>query len=200
MVGSLALLMFGFARRHHGGGFVVFFSCLLCASSLTAFLLSGVPSARYAALVKMASKDPPMKSWVVYYLDDHQITWLESGLLHVAYATVHPNRAVLEPAPDRKRSSFVRSSFHGRRREGSSGVRGASLFGTAWSSVGTQVVGEGNRPLSFYRVSRPAPTKERDRPMLSSAGGALQACQRPRWSDCSRHEPPHCPHLLGATL
>ena len=108
MVGSLPLLMFGFARRHHGGGFVVFFSGLLCASSLTAFLLSEVPSARYEALVKMASKDPPMKSWVTYYLDDHQITWLEAGLLHVAYATVHPSRTVLEPEPDRK-AQFIRA-------------------------------------------------------------------------------------------
>ncbi len=58
MVGSLALMMFGFARRHHIGGFVVFFSCLLCASSLTAFLLSEVPSARYEALVNMAGQDP----------------------------------------------------------------------------------------------------------------------------------------------
>ncbi|MFO0699929.1 MAG: hypothetical protein U0236_11920 [Nitrospira sp.] len=117
MVDSLALLMFGFARRHHGGGFVVFFSCLLCVSSLTAFLLSEVPSARYEALVKMASKDPPMKSWVTYYLDDNQITWLEAGLLHVAYATVHPSRTVLEPEPDRN-AQFIRALRHPRKEEG----------------------------------------------------------------------------------
>ena len=67
MVGYLVLLIFGFTRRHSAGGFGVFFGCLLCASSLTAFLLSEIPSTRYETLVKMASKGPPMQSWVAYY-------------------------------------------------------------------------------------------------------------------------------------
>lgn len=117
MVGYLVLVLFGLGRRHHVGGFVVFFGCLFCASSLTAFLLSEVPSARYEALVKMASKDPPIKSWVTYYLDDNQITWLEAGLLHVAYATLHPSRAVLEPETDRN-AQFIRALRLSRKEEG----------------------------------------------------------------------------------
>ncbi len=65
-----------------------------------------------------------------------------------------------------------------------------------------QVGGEGiMTPVpSFSCVSCPSPTTGRGRPILSSASGALQACQCPRWRECAPHEPPHCPHLLGITV
>ena len=71
--------------------------------------------------------------------------------------------------------------------------------------MGPQVGGEGIRtPVPFsYRVSRPSPTTGRGRLILSSAGGAVQACQPSGavgWRECSPHEPPHCPHLLGITV
>ena len=45
--------------------------------------------------------------------------------------------------------------------------------------MGPQVGGKGTTTHSFYRVSRPSPTTGRGRLILSSAGGALQACQSP---------------------
>jgi|CXWL01.1.fsa_nt_gi hypothetical protein len=53
--------------------------------------------------------------------------------------------------------------------------------------MGQQVGGEGiMTPVpSFYCVSRPSPKTGRGRPILSSAGGALQAFQCPRWRVCS---------------
>ena len=66
--------------------------------------------------------------------------------------------------------------------------------------MGQQVGGQGITTLSCYRVSHPSPTTGWRRLILSSADGALQVCQCPRWRACSPHEPLHCPHLLGVTV
>ncbi len=66
--------------------------------------------------------------------------------------------------------------------------------------MGPQVGGEGTRTPSpsFYRVSRPSPTTGRGGPILRSADGTLQACQRLSWRACSPHGPPRRQLLHGA--
>ena len=69
--------------------------------------------------------------------------------------------------------------------------------------MGQQVRGEGITTFSFDRVSRPSPTTGRERPIPMSADRALQACQPSEavgWRECSPHQPPHCPHVLGITV
>ena len=60
--------------------------------------------------------------------------------------------------------------------------------------------GRASRLPLLRGIASPAVHRQRERPMLHSADGALQVRQRPRWRGCSIHELRHCPHLLGATV
>ena len=67
--------------------------------------------------------------------------------------------------------------------------------------MGQQVGRESITALSCFLSRLPPLTDDgAGTPILNSADGALQACRRPRWRECSAHEPPHCPHVLGTTV
>ena len=114
VVGSLILVVCVFPRRRYLAGFVVFFVCLLSASSLTALMLTEGPPSRDEALLKKAKEGTPMYAWIAYALQDHHITWLEAGLLEVTDATLHPSAAVQHPITDRT-TALIRALRHARK-------------------------------------------------------------------------------------